>query len=83
MFSSFIPINSKSKFPTPYKSTMGGEGGGSINFNLSKGITKHKGTTKQQGVERYLGGQENNEVQRSHNTPCNNEVVRVAKHEQQ
>ncbi len=78
MFSSFIPINSKSKFPTPYKSV---KGGGST--NLGKGITKHKRTMKQQGAERYLGGQENNEVRKSDNTPRSNEVVKVTKHEQQ
>ncbi len=56
-------------------------GGGST--NLGKGITKHKRTMKQQGAERYLGGQENNEVRKSDNTPRSNEVVKVTKHEQQ
>jgi hypothetical protein len=55
----------------------GGEG-----TNLGKGIMKHKQIMKQQGAKRYLGGQENDEAQRN-NTPCSNEVVRVAKHEQQ
>jgi hypothetical protein len=56
----------------------GGEG-----TNLGKGIMKHKGTMKQQGAKRYLGGQENDEAQRSDNTPRSNEVVMIAKHEQQ
>ncbi len=38
---------------------------------------------KQQGAKRYLGGQENDEAQRSDNTPRSNEVVIIAKHEQQ
>jgi len=77
MFSTFIPINSESKFPTPYKSV----GGGST--NLGKGITKHKRTMKQQRAEKYLGGQENNKARKSDNTPRSNEVVKVTKHEQQ
>jgi hypothetical protein len=48
MFSNFLPIKTKSEFPTPCQKRGG--------TNLGKGIEKHGWAMKQQGAKRYLGG---------------------------